>query len=1164
MKTSSPTFRLLLGIVMVLFLLPSMAQQTFKLHVQPGKTEMKGDGDDYTTILVTARDKEGELLTNINGPVMLRISTGMIDETNLQMRGGMAYVKFTAPMLGTPVKASQRMVLFIVKFMQKFISRSAKSTDQVANTKLAQNIALETFKDGANPLTLITKSDKDNFVYIVAEMNGVKGKAKIQINKSTDGPNGSIIPGYYAGYDITGTAPFEMEINSNGSGTFSQPGSGNSGDNTILFTSEQSKEVNDAMGKLYGMGGFLKAYLGPSERDSKYIENYDIRKQGIETPYIPMPNNAVFIYVPPLLLEYKGRLVNPTSSKKSEPEEPKEKVFVSLSSEKIIGDGESRTKALFHFETSKGIPVAGKKVTWSYNKDLKLVSGQTVTDGSGNAVAEFQAPIAKAGDLTRSEVTNEIKDNSLLFTIKAQFAGEKGKADEVTAFLTVYKTYEAMVRILKPGFNPDPVKMLLPQADFYRLKGSIYATLTSFNKKTQPIKVPIYDAGVLIEGPKFDVNLYKIFREYSSSKREQFITLVKGAGGYLAYTDKGGNYDISVSLQPDKILKKEPVEINLSDLTGRRKGSLGNVLDQFKDSIFSDDMSAALLAMDKDLCSLNGDKALFTEEKLHILGNLMSNSNFVSVLLKDTGGELISKSWDAFKTLADFANEKYKITERLGKKVGVDSLVKMGLQIDKVLWDRLAGMQPREGTKTIIRKFLYEMLLGKVQGGNKGSAKATNAYYTLMGESASAVLSKIFEKLTEGISDALSNKNPIPEMLTNRWNAEYYGDLKANIRLYIKHNPEAIHQVYTNLQPVLRDRSTDLRAYYSSMANWRFWSEDMKAYKDLFVDLIVKSSIIIYDAYTLNWLAIVGHFEKLDKCNKSLDAIYTASTLALELHWYNALWADAMLSFDYANKCIGQGSVTTTQNNDFSLFPAAYAAKTNGITPPTIPTIDKAGLKIQNGALPISQLNEVINGDAGYTCWFEANRQQLLRLSFEDPATVAGFMTSMYDFQRNAQRLEILTIGIASEPRNGELIKQFNTTGALVADASTKLSTSTVEVVKKIDALPANPKLGEFEPTGKKNNKWFLMGGGGLLILLLVTGGIMLFKRRRKTKVINQKTQPQQQQPVIPKLVNVPPVQPARPQQQQQPAPTISKFCVECGNPLKAGARFCEKCGKQL
>jgi len=487
------------------------------------------------------------------------------------------------------------------------------------------------------------------------------------------------------------------------------------------------------------------------------------------------------------------------------------------------------------------------------------------------------------------------------------------------------------------------------------------------------------------------------------------------------------------------------------------------------------------------------------------------------------------------------------------------------------LWDRLLGMQPKEGSKTMIKKFIYQVMLGNHEGANK--TRATQAYYKLMGETAGAALSKIFEKMTEGICEALSKKNPIPDYLTGEWNKQYYQEPEAHIRLYLRQTPEAIHQVYPNLQPVLKDRSTELRAYYSEIANWRFWSDDLKANKDLLVDLFAKAAIILYDAYTLNWMSIAEHMEKLDKCNKQLDAIYTASTLALELHWYNALWADATLAFEYTNKCIAQGSVTTAMNsNSFSLFPSAYAAKTNSITPPVIPNINKAGLTIQNGTLPINLLNEVIKGDANYTSWFETNKSQLLRLAFEDPIVMAQFMTSMSEFQNNAQKLELLTIGIVSSHGNSELISQFNKVGSLVSDASTKLSTSTIDVVKKLDALPSNPKLGAFEQTVKKNNKWMLIGGGGLLIILLVIGGIILIRRRRRNPVMEKMPEVNQQKPITANPVIAQPPQPSstqsHPQQispQSQPSIQPSpKFCVECGSPLKGGARFCVNCGKQL
>src|ERR1035437_845671 len=132
--------------------------------------------------------------------------------------------------------------------------------------------------------------------------------------------------------------------------------------------------------------------------------------------------------------------------------------------------------------------------------------------------------------------------------------------------------------------------------------------------------------------------------------------------------------------------------------------------------------------------------------------------------------------------------------------------MKLGVQIDKVLWDRLAGMQPREGTKTLIRTFIYKVMLGDLNMGNKTRAKATNGYYKMMGELAGEELKHVFEKLLEGICDALSESAHTKEGLKEKWKHQYFDDLKSHIRLYLKQNPEAIHQVYANLQPAIKDR----------------------------------------------------------------------------------------------------------------------------------------------------------------------------------------------------------------------------------------------------------------------------------------------------------------------------------------------------------------------
>ncbi len=162
--------KILLSTFLILLVLQGISQQSFRLHVQPGKPQLAGDGDDYTTLVITARDKEGEIITSINGKVAVRISSGFCDQLEVNMKSGVAMVKYTSPMFGTPIKASQRMVYFMFRFMQKFIARSAGSTDEGANRKLATEITLETFKEGLNPITLIPKKDGDNFAYIVCEI----------------------------------------------------------------------------------------------------------------------------------------------------------------------------------------------------------------------------------------------------------------------------------------------------------------------------------------------------------------------------------------------------------------------------------------------------------------------------------------------------------------------------------------------------------------------------------------------------------------------------------------------------------------------------------------------------------------------------------------------------------------------------------------------------------------------------------------------------------------------------------------------------------------------------------------------------------------------------------------------------------------------------------
>lgn len=491
--------RLLLCSFLVLLALQGISQQSFRLHVQPGKPQLAGDGDDYTTIVVTARDAEGEVITSMNGQVAIRVSAGFCEAIQIQMQNGVALVKFTSPMFGTPIKAAQRMIYFLFRFMQKFIARSGESADVGTKKKLATDIAIESFKEGLIPVSLIPKKDGDNFAYIVCEMKGVKGKAKIEILKATEGRNGSVVPGVYYGRDITGQSDWKLTIYNTGIGTFGEAKSSEEDYNTIMFSNQIFTEMSDLLGKAVGSTEFMKAYLGPSWKETKNIKDYNIEKMGMGSAYMPMPNNSVFLYAPPILFDYHGRPSSvPGGSRDGKPEEviKTDKSGIVLSQNELIGDGKSRTKAVFHYQDEKGVPIGGKSISWALPKGLKQISAQTITDANGNAAAELEAPILKATGETRGENTGQIINNYDLFKIAVSYASPKRTNDYTETYLSVYKTIERNVRILKPGFEAKSFKLLLPQLENFKLESSVYALIEMMYSPSVAEKTAIKDAPI--------------------------------------------------------------------------------------------------------------------------------------------------------------------------------------------------------------------------------------------------------------------------------------------------------------------------------------------------------------------------------------------------------------------------------------------------------------------------------------------------------------------------------------------------------------------------------------------------------------------------------------------------------------------------------------------
>lgn len=1199
--------KILFLLVLCVWIINGFAQQDFRLLVEPGKPQLAGDGDDFTTLVISARNSEGEVITSMDGKVKIGVSSGFPDETEVSMQSGVALVKFTSPMFGTPVKSSQRMVYFMFRFMQKFMARATGSTDYNANQKLATDIALETFREGLNPITLIPKKDGDNFVYIVCEMNGVKGKAKIEITKATDGRNGNIVPGVYYGKDITGQSDWMLDISRGGEGYFGEANASSSEQVAILFSNEDFVEFNDAMGKMAGMTGFKKAYLGPPASEQKYYENYDISKNGMPSAYMPMPNHGVFVYIPPILFEYAGQRKD-NEKAASETEEIKtEKTGIVLSQNKIIGDGRSRTKAVFHFEDENGIPVEGKAVTWFIPDGLKVISKETVTNALGNATIVLEAPVIKASEEKRGENTGGLIDNYDLFLIKASYPSLSEKTETTQAYLSVYKTLEQDLYILKAGMELTPYKVLLPQLEYYNLESSIYALLPESYMTVPNKKTPVNDAVVFLASRLFDkAEFQKVYDFYFKKDRALFMQLLENdKGGFSAVTDASGKYKLVVrdfegkkrlySGDYDRKIMMEPLEAKIADLTGRRKGALTEVLDllaggdpavagtqnagdpsvvtTIKAMDFKANVLTKLLQMENDLCSAGHQEAFYIEEKFHIIGMTMTNIKGTSRYMRDCAKVFGAQSYEAVKFLLFYAAEKYKFNEKLGnwfsKTKGGEKLSDAGLQAKGYVDTYLVGLTEDKGTKTIMQQALLYMV-------SEVKKLPTDEYYKLLGHAANYALTEKQKQMLDVMVDGVVYYLPFPDKIADLLIREYYAGQTNEVIKLLNQDPAKLHAVYEQLQPALRDRSTEIRQQYTDVAAWRLNLDLFKAYTDLFADLIVKGAVIIWDVKTLNFANIHKHMEYIDNTKNALNAAYHASSLALEFMSYRNLWAESDAALIYTNKCIEQGTmspVAENKNFSFPLFPSAMASGVSDLSLlKGVPALTANQLSLKNGSLPVNELNQLYNGFPEFNKWFDQNAEKLLWLSVDSPEMASELFKARDEYNNHLQGLTILALGIIETPDDAALKTQWKTVSEQMAGTTESINKAGSAAFEKMKTIESDPQVNipdkspSLIPDQIEENKLitYVLISAGVLVVMVVL--VILIRRKRRTKksfpevVTTHVAPPVYQNPPAPAVSNIPtPKQP--PPIQASPG---LKFCPQCGTQLKQGARFCGKCGHHL
>jgi hypothetical protein len=329
--------------------------------------------------------------------------------------------------------------------------------------------------------------------------------------------------------------------------------------------------------------------------------------------------------------------------------------------------------------------------------------------------------------------------------------------------------------------------------------------------------------------------------------------------------------------------------------------------------------------------------------------------------------------------------------------------------------------------------------------------------------------------------------------------SRYYGKIKNEVSVYMNTPPEKIHAIYEKIQPILRDRSTELRAYYSKVGKFRMDMGYYKADKDLFADLSKGAIVIGTVLVTRDYARMVDLLDKLDKGSKVIDGLFAANNMANEMWSYSTMLAEVKSTFDFVNISATGGRVTETKkyvDSSFSIFPKAFAQQ--------VPS-GKAIPGIANLSANERNYNKLYQGYPAFAIWFDQNNLNLLRAGMKNSAQVAKLMTAADSYDRNLFAIAMIDASLYVNPGNQQLMQAQNTRAKQLTDGIGDLLTEGSKTIGLIELLPKGNVLGKIDSgeqkttTGYEMKDILIYGGAGFggIVLLIVL--IVLIRRKRRS-----------------------------------------------------------------
>ena len=836
---------LLMMVFLVLLSGIGMAQD-FRLHVQPSREQVVGDGDQQITMTVSARDPQGQIIPQ-DGTLKVRVSAGLAP-AEVPMKNGVSIFTLTAPILDDQSKVLQRSIQFTQMLLSRFKELSGVNPQNVKEQ--AGKIAVDTAKKGPNFSSLTSVDGSRPEVLVVVELGQVKGKARLEVTRAAPSVIDNDFSGEFRGRDVTGQTSWRMSLQK-GNGELFQDGT----PEAIAVSSLGEEKF-----------GFHIIYLA-DPRELPAMKKLSPRFLGMPTGIQALPGNTLYMFAPPV---YFWRVESKSSKAEPDLKQPSDSVSVVARHNILPGDGVSTTEVVFRYAGKTGHPRGGVPLKWILESGGmgKLSNCEARTDSSGQARARYQVPTFKTEDL--GQLGTARRD-----TIRVDYADDQEKSSYAIGEVAVLRCTDAFLKVDKPGFEIAKLPIVIA-SPWGELTGRLQAEVRRLRSPSPPEKQKLVQARCYLEGPAL------------------------GGFKFEALSQADGSFKIELPMKnwpyyyKQNLADLKPVEFSRG-VQFRRK-SLATELYRF-DEAFQNHAADKIYEMDTQLCGVDRKKAAQLDEKYRIIGDLVSLFKTSLKLTGDTGKEFLSQGWSLLGAVVSWANEKFKFTRVLEDKLS---------QANKNL-EKLVGLRNElggGGTKLLI----YRKLRGVF--GTTGLDKGRNPTLVILDQSNEKtfeLLQSFLEDLAEGLSVIKDFPgNPLPDMIVGQVQKGFVRKIQGEFRQVLDSDPERVASVSDWLQRSLLARGADLRQHYLNIAAWRLAGEEAMALKNLVVDCAQAVAIVASAAGQPEFLLA---FEKLKSLSEAIDKVYAASGFVLEAVNYCQLEAECLELFAQTNRAISSGVV---------------------------------------------------------------------------------------------------------------------------------------------------------------------------------------------------------------------------------------------------------------